>query len=102
MNNVVHCCDCMDLMKTKPDNYYDLAIVDPPYGIGMSKELKLKTVGDKKWKLRREKGYKAKEWDEKIPDANYFNELFRISKNQIIWGGNYFIEYLSNTSNIIL
>ncbi|KKP74708.1 MAG: Modification methylase [candidate division WS6 bacterium GW2011_GWF1_35_23] len=77
-------CDCMIGMKEYPDKHFDLAIVDPPYGIGYSA-----LVGSKKesdgWK-RRDK----KNWDSNVPDKNYFDELFRVSKNQIIWGGNYF------------
>lgn len=72
-------------MSGKADNYYDLALVDPDYGIGEN------------WKKDRHSGfykhntsYKNKE----IPNANYFKELFRISKNQIIWGGNYYTDYL--------
>ena len=72
--------DCISFMKTKPDNYYDLAIVDPEFGIGISKSPRLVT----------DKGLKAKDWDNKPVDMNYFTELFRISKNQIIWGGNYY------------
>lgn len=74
--------DNMILMARYPDNYFDLAIVDPPYGIGASKMTM--GAGKKKWK-------KGKEWDSKSPDDSYFNELKRVSKNQIIWGGNYFL-----------
>jgi site-specific DNA-methyltransferase (adenine-specific) len=70
-------CDNMDLMKQFPDNYFDLAIVDPPYGIGISSN----PVRQK---------HKKKNWDSAIPNNDYFTELFRVSKNQIIWGGNYF------------
>jgi len=69
--------DCMELMKEYPANYFDLAIVDPPYGIGISKN----PVRQK---------HSKKEWDNAIPDKEYFNELFRVSKGQMIWGGNYF------------
>jgi site-specific DNA-methyltransferase (adenine-specific) len=69
--------DCMDYMKDLPDNAFDLAIVDPPYGIGISKN-PVRGLHDKK------------EWDSEIPKDCYFNELFRVSKSQIIWGGNYF------------
>ena len=71
----------MELMARYPDNHFDLAIVDPPYGIGAS-EMTM-GAGKKKWK-------KGKKWDNEIPSAEYFNELKRVSKNQIIWGGNYF------------
>ncbi len=69
--------DNMLLMARYPDNYFDLAIVDPPYGIGISSN----PVRQK---------HKKKIWDNSIPSEEYFNELFRVSKNQIIWGGNYF------------
>lgn len=85
----VHLMDCMEGMKQYPDKHFDLAIVDPPYGIGMAKGIE---VGDWKRKI-----HKTKDWDEAIPPAEYFNELFRVSKNQVIWGGNYFIEHLRNT-----
>ena len=90
LNSFIHG-DCMEGMKQITDNYFDLAIVDPPYGIDFSnKKIKGKTVKDRYgWQI-----YKTKEWDKKIPNQKYFNELFRISKNQIIWGGNYFTEYL--------
>lgn len=71
--------DCMEGMKKFPDKYFELAIVDPPYGI--DKQLR---GGRKFGKL-----YKKKGWD-KAPPQIYFDELFRVSKNQIIWGGNYF------------
>ena len=81
--------DNMELMKRYPDKYFDLAIVDPPYGIGMAKGIE---VG--KWKR---KIHTTKDWDNETPTAEYWAELFRVSKNQIVWGGNYFIEYLKNT-----
>lgn len=67
----------LDLMKRYSDKYFDLAIVDPPYGIGISKD-----------PIRQM--HKKKDWDNEIPSKQYFDELFRVSKNQIIWGGNYF------------
>ena len=67
-------------MKTKADNHYDLAIVDPPYGINFAK----KHTG-KGWTVR-----ESKDWDKEIPPPEYWEQLFRISKNQIVWGGNYF------------
>ena len=69
--------DNMELMARYEDNYFDLAIVDPPYGIGISKN-----------PVRQQ--YTKKEWDNNIPNKKYFAELFRVSKHQIIWGGNYF------------
>jgi len=69
--------DNMELMARYEDNYFDLAIVDPPYGIGISSN-PVRQQHDKK------------KWDDNIPNTDYFSELFRVSKNQIIWGGNYF------------
>jgi site-specific DNA-methyltransferase (adenine-specific) len=73
--------DCMDYMRTVPDKYFDLAIVDPPYGLGD----KLTTGGT--WAEKYKTG--DADWD-KAPNDDYFKELFRVSENQIIWGGNYF------------
>ena len=70
--------DCMQGMKEFPDKYFDLAIVDPPYGINIQKSGRLGRYNTKNV------------WDSEIPSDEYFNELFRVSKNQIIWGGNYF------------
>lgn len=74
--------DCMDLMARYEDNYFDLAIVDPPYGIDVTKM----NMGSRK----RAEQDKKKNWDNAVPTKDYFIELFRVSKNQIIWGGNYF------------
>lgn len=71
----------MKLMKRYPDKYFDLAIVDPPYGIGADKA---QNAGGEKWGY---KEYKKTDWDSSIPNGEYFKELFRVSKNQIIWGG---------------
>ena len=81
--------DNMKLMARYEDNHFDLAIVDPPYGIGISgqKESKKGKKSDRKY-------HKEKKWDNKIPTKEYFNELERVSKNQIIWGANYFVKHL--------
>ena len=80
----------MELMKRYPDNHFELAIVDPPYGIGISGQKE-----NKKGKKSDRKFHKEKGWDNKIPDLEYFNELKRVSKNQIVWGGNYFVKHLT-------
>ena len=81
----LYCGDCMDLLKQTPDKYYSLALVDPPYGIGASKG----TWGSSnKGKIT---NYGKKKWDSISPDKEYFNELIRVSKNQIIFGANHFI-----------
>jgi len=81
----------MDFMKDKPDNFYDLAIVDPPYGIleKMKNKNKIKISKGNKFIIK----YAEKNWDKK-PDSEYFQELFRISKNQIICGANYFCNFI--------
>jgi len=80
--SVVYNEDCVEGLKRFSDNYFDLAIVDPPYGIGYAKR-KSKT---KTSKIQ----YTPKDWDNEVPTKEYFDELFRVSKNQIVWGGNYF------------
>jgi site-specific DNA-methyltransferase (adenine-specific) len=75
--------DCMEYFKTIPDKHFDLVIADPEYGIDAANM----TMGSGK-----NKQYTKKDWDKKTPEAIYFNELFRISKNQIICGGNYFTD----------
>ena len=83
--------DCMEVMKTFKDNQFDLAIVDPPFGISITTSGRLKRYNTDN-----------KTWDDAIPNKKYFDELFRVSKNQIIWGGNYFIEYLKNTKCFLI
>ena len=86
--------DCMEYMKSIPDKFFHLAVVDPPYGIGASEM----TMG----KGKNKKYQKGKGWDPKPPDDKYFSELFRVSHNQIIWGGNYFINNLTPTRCFII
>lgn len=78
----------LDLMKRYPDKHFQLAIVDPPYGINAGKM----TMGSGKHKFS-----KNKDWDNAIPTKEYWDELFRVSENQIVWGGNYFTEFLQPT-----
>jgi len=87
----------MELMARYEDNHFDLAIVDPPYGIDVSKT---GNVGGNN--LGKSKDYGKKEWDSEIPTEEYFKELQRVSKNQIIFGGNYMIEHLQNTPCFII
>lgn len=94
-NATLYNCDCMELMKQYPDKHFDLAIVDPPYGIDAANMTMGKGSAN-------DKGiHKKKDWDKSIPSKDYFDELFRVSKNQIIWGGNYFLDYLGNTRCIL-
>ena len=80
--------DNMEFMRSCKDGQFDLAIVDPPYGINFGKFNRTnKTANGTRYKSDK---YKNSDWDKGIPTNEYFDELFRISKNQIIWGGNYF------------
>lgn len=83
--------DCMTGMAGYPDKFFDLAIVDPPYGIG---------AGSKGFINGTSKSiknyYRDNDWDKSAPPKEYFDELFRVSKNQIIWGGNYFAQHLGS------
>ena len=85
----LHLGDCLEAMRAMPDNSYELAIVDPPYGIGAGSKKFIngtsKTVKDY---------YKDNDWDKERPSQEYFDELKRMSKNQIVWGGNYFADLL--------
>ena len=93
MKSEVFLMDCMDGMKQYPDKYFDLAVVDPPYGIGASAPTKKGcTVKQKNGTVLHvsNPNYEKKDWDFKMSYADYFNELKRVSKNQIIWGGNYY------------
>lgn len=77
--------DCLEYMKTMPDKFFDLAVVDPPYGIG------------KNWKKDRKSNFYHHQTaynNSSTPGKEYFDELFRVSKNQIIWGANYYTEFL--------
>lgn len=80
--------DCMEGMKTFPDGYFDLAIVDPPYGAGDTIFDTSKVVANKTTK------HAQKPWNNAVPDAAYWAELFRVSKHVIAWGGNYFSPHL--------
>ena len=84
--------DNMEIMARYPDKYFDLAIVDPPYGIGINVSIG-RRKGDKKSNYHKFAGN-----DISIPTKEYFNELFRVSKNQIVWGGNYMTEFLKPSS----
>ena len=81
--NRIYNLDCMEGMKQFPDKYFELAIVDPPYGININNNMG-RRKGDK------HSDYKKVKWDNEIPTAEYFNELYRVSQNQIIWGANYY------------
>lgn len=81
--------DCLEYMKQLPDKYFDLCIADPPYGINIQKSGRLKRYN--------------KEWiDDVIPQKAVFDEMFRTSKNLVIWGGNYFLDYLGSTKCFLI
>lgn len=86
--------DCLELMKMMPDNYIDLIITDPPYGIDYGDMLKGKGDGKGGMDKTGWRSWDCPEWDKEKPSAEYFKEMLRVSQNQIIWGGNYFTEYL--------
>ena len=81
--------DCMEVMKTFKDKQFSLAIIDPPYGVDMANKINSVTGGIK---------HKAKDWDKYTPTQEYWDELFRVSKNQIVWGGNYFMSKIQRDS----
>ncbi len=98
--SVVYNEDCMIGMSRYPDKYFQLSVVDPPYGIGMSKYLAI-TKPSRPNSYTYKQKHKTKDWDYSIPNKDYFDELFRVSKNQIIWGGNYFTLFLPPTNSWI-
>lgn len=99
LKNIAILGDCMEYMASLPDNAYDLAVVDPPYGIGASSKNSIRQ-GKQTGKSMAVSGtkYIAKDWDNCVPDKIYFDELRRVSQNQIVWGGNYFASSLPNSS----
>jgi site-specific DNA-methyltransferase (adenine-specific) len=92
MNEII-CADCLDILKSMPDKSVDLVLTDPPYGIG-------EAAGKNKSRglLATPRDYGHETWDDAIPTQEYFDEMRRVSLNQIIFGGNYFAEYLGNSS----
>ena len=85
--------DCLQAMKAMQDKQFDLAIVDPPYGIDIAEKLAngwVSKAGGTK--------HKSKDWDKYPPSQEYWDELFRVSKNQIVWGGNYFMSKIKRDS----
>ena len=86
--------DSLQALKSYGDNHFDIAIVDPPYGIGESSN-----DNKSRSKLGKSKDYGCKNWDDNAPEKEYFIELKRVSKNQIIWGANHFIENIPNANS---
>ena len=98
-NNLrLHHADCMEIMRQFPDNHFHLAIVDPPYGIGAAASSFISKKPSKS-RFGLAKDYGHREWDSAIPDQSYFDELFRVSRNQIVWGGNYFMAMIRRNSS---
>jgi site-specific DNA-methyltransferase (adenine-specific) len=87
--NHLYLMDCMDGMRQFPDKHFELAIVDPPYGIGVSEKNNVSKLQSKKSAIK-SKIYGGQRWDDAPPSDDYFTELMRVSKNQIIWGINYY------------
>lgn len=88
----VYLMDCVEGLRHYPDNYFDLAVVDPPYGIGVNHNMG-RRKGDKS------SDYKKAYWDNEPPPLEYFYELFRVSRNQIVWGANHFISRMPHDSS---
>jgi len=86
--STVYLMDCIEGMKQFPDKIFDLAVVDPPYGIDWMQQIQNPNT-KANWKQ-----YENREWDKQTPTAEYWGQLFRVSKNQIVWGGNYMTENL--------
>ena len=86
--------DCMKMMADYPNDYFDLAVVDPPYGIGEDG-----AKNHSRGKLAPSTKYTPKNWDKESPEVLYFDELKRVSKNQIIWGANHFIEKIKEANS---
>lgn len=92
--NKIHNQDCLEAMKLMQDNEFDLAIVDPPYGISINKQSQGKGGG-----VAKKINYTKKDWDKSAPKKEYFIELDRVCKNVIIWGANHFIENIPNANS---
>jgi site-specific DNA-methyltransferase (adenine-specific) len=91
--------DCIQVMKRYPDKFFDLAVVDPPYGIGEDGRKGVRTSPSRPNSYNREPKYAAKGWDNEPPSKEYFIELLRVSKKVIIWGANHFIENIPNQNS---
>lgn len=95
--NKIYNVDCLEFMKSIPDNYFDLVLTDPPYGINILK--KGAFFGGGGLARRGDYSYANNDWDKWKPTKEYFDEIFRISKHQIIFGANHFIESMPKNSS---
>ena len=92
--------DCLDIMREMPDKCVDLVLTDPPYGINIASNGKVgrdKPFGKSGGNIIKSFDYKPQDWDTEPPSGEFFKEIFRVSKNQIIFGGNYFVEHLTSS-----
>lgn len=94
--------DCMEYMKGLPDKAFDLAIVDPPYGINIAANGNLHNNSKYDRGFKKNKDYTPVKWDNAVPNEKYFKELQRVSVKQIIWGGNFFFDYLTSQRGFII
>lgn len=92
----------LPLMKSYPDKYFDLSVVDPPYGIDAGNIFYSAEKMQSGKGVAKKSKFRQGDWDKSIPDQEYFDELFRISKNVIIWGANYMVEHLFNSKGWIV
>lgn len=97
--NMIHNCDCLEFMRKIPDNYFDLVLTDPPYGIGMDGKVGINAPFKGSGKIVKAKEYTQKQWDKHSPQKEIFDEIIRISKNQIIFGANHFIDKIPYPSS---
>ena len=95
INKIINA-DCMDILKQLPDKCIDLVLTDPPYGIKMAKNTNIVSSNAKAGFYSKEL-HSLKDWDNQRPTKEYFEEIVRVSKNQVIFGGNYFADYLNPT-----
>lgn len=97
LTNKIIIADCLDILKALPDKSIDLIVTDPPYGIGVGKKTCIYDGKRHGTSRTARSEFAEKDWDNQIPAKEIFDEMFRVSKNQIIFGGNYFVEYLKNS-----
>ena len=101
-HGILHCGDCLDILPTLADKSVDLVLTDPPYGIDIVDSF-AKTIKSKSSMFNKSKGIVGSgEWDKCIPQKPIFDLMLKVSLNQIIWGGNYFLEYLNNTRCMLI